>query len=216
MARPDGVAAQAALRAEAPWDHRGALTVFGAVHRWPDGRLDLRDTRLLAQWTPLAEARATVRLRGGVSLPTGSTTNRFAFTPLSTGSFDPVVGVDGVFGGVWAAAVSAGARLPLYPGFDGTTQGAYGRLAVAGARRLSFGVVSAGLSTAAQAPSDVREGDFAELAAQGSLVWNLSERWGLSARLRVPLASAPRGVYTLAAGLGVTAVLGAPPDDHEH
>jgi hypothetical protein len=207
---------QPGLAGELGLSHRVGLLARGGLH-YADEGLQVRDAAIEALWLPIVQDTFTVRLTAGLNLPVGSAAAGTYFTPLSTGSFDPIVSAEVVGGATWVGTAAVRARVPVYDGFDRRRQGPYVRGDLRGGRRVGASVLWVGGSSAWQMPS-VPVGaapDFSEVAATGGVVVAPWERWSVGANVRVPVwTSAP--AYRVATGLVVRAVLGSPPDDHEH
>ncbi len=202
-----GRSEQLALGFEAPWSDRWSVTLTTAAYRRAPA-LYTRDTVISAQARVIDKPNLALRVAPGISLPSGSANQGFAFTPLSTGSADPWLSADVVWGAAWLLAASAQGRVSLYDGLDGTRQRPYGTVTLKGARRLGRvdGVPWIGAAGSA-AP-----GQFAEVAAVGGFVWAPNERWALSADARVPIV----GNYDWAVGLGIGRIFGEAAEGHEH
>lgn len=198
--------------------HSVGLSAMSGLQRASDGSIQARDSVLAVTWLPVSKADLVVRLSPGINIPTGGLGQALLFTPLSTSSFDPWMSGDIVFGGAWVGAVSGVVRVPLYPGWDLRRQGPFARLDLRGARRLTGWVPSVGVSVARQAPS-VPVGaapDFADVAGTAGVVVNLGERWSAAGQLRIPVWVSEASTWIPAGGFSIRAVLGNPPDDHEH
>jgi hypothetical protein len=211
-----GTLLQPGLAGELGLSHRLGLLARGGLHHDSDG-LRVRDAAVEALWLPIVDDTLTLRLTAGLNLPVGSVAAGAYFTPLSTGSVDPVLSAELVGGATWVGTLAGRARVPLYDGLDRRRQGPYLRADARGGRRIGASVAWVGASSAWQTPS-VPVGaspDFAEVAATGGLVVAPWERWSVGANVRVPVwTSAP--AYRVATGLVLRAVLGSPPDDHAH
>lgn len=206
---PGGLEIQGIAGIEVPLWPRLSAVAWGGLQRHTDGSLDPRDATLAALWLPVSSPRLTVRLRPGLSIPTGGIGSGLYFTPLSTASVDPWLSADGVYGEAWLASASLIGRIPLYDGWDRRRQGPFLRGDLRGARRLGFGVAFLGLSAVRQAPSDPVGSvpDFSELAATAGGVANLSERWSATVQLRLPLWASAEATRQLSGGLGLRAVI---------
>jgi hypothetical protein len=215
---PDGVVVQAASRTEVGLTDQ--VSAFGsvAVHRWWHGELDLRDATLGVNLRVLDSAKLSIRVTPAFTLPLGSTTAQLvSVTPLSSGSVDPQLGADLVFGGTWVGAVSAMTRVPLYAGRDGRVQGALGVLGLTLGRRTGPTVPYVGLSGIGELADSRRENAFFELAGVAGIAVAPHPRWGVRTALRVPAMGLPqRPPYLGALTVAVTGVFGKPPEKHEH
>ncbi len=208
--------AMAATEVRVPFSHKTAAWVSAGAMRLADG-FDLRDTQLGVLWQPVYGSKGTARFRLGASVPTGSIQQRVAFTPLSSSSFDPVAGADVVYGGLWLFTGSFDVRTPLYKGRDGRTQGSFGRVDAALARRYRSSVFWTGLSAASQARSSSGDGQYAETSAIVGAVVPPTERLAITTTLRVPfLWAGDTRPYAIAASVSMSWVIGNPPEDHEH
>ncbi len=202
-----------------PWDHKGALTVTGGAMRWADGNIDPRDLLLGVAWQPIYKPALSLRVRPAISLPTGGLGQRVASTPLSSGSIDPALGIDLTAGGAWLGSAVIDARMPLIEGSDGIKQGTFARADARLARRVGASVLWSGLSAAGQGKSSEFSTDgFSEAAFISGIVIPPSERLAINGSVRVPFlwGRAPQRPYAVGIGLGVSGVIGSPPEDHEH
>ena len=156
------------------------------------------DSRLMAKVELVDKPK--LRLQGGfgATLPTGF--GKGLMLPGATGSVDPRVELSVVYGSDWLLLSEASARVPFYPGRDGTVDPWIARGRLEGARRIGKidGIAHLGLTT-------WKQGWTADLAATGGLVWNPGPKWGLSAQGWVGIWNT---AYTGAASLSVTRVLG--------
>ena len=215
--RADGVAFELGSGLTAPLSDRLHLTGRGGLFRAGDGTLTARDGQIGVAWFAVAEPALTVKVRPGLSVPLGGVSAGMAFTMLSSGSIDPVLGVDLLAGGAWLFVTSLEGRVALYPGFDDVLQGPYGRVDLKGARRVGVAVVYAGVSGVGQRRYDNGLGAFAEVSPVGGAVLSLSERLSATAQIRVPVwTDTTPSAYFVAGGIGVTTVLGQVADKHEH
>lgn len=203
----NGLNEQLALGFEAPWSDRWSATLTTAAY-WRSSKVYTRDSVLSAKARVIDRPDLVLRVAPGVSFPTGSAGRSFAFTPLSTGSVDPWLSADLVWGGAWLLAASAQGRVSLYEGLDGTRQGPYGTATLKGARRLGRIDAVPWLGVAASGSP----GLYSELAGAGGLVWAPSERWALTVDARVPVV----GNYAWAVGFGVSRVFGEVAEGHVH
>ena len=189
----------------------------------------LRDASLSGTYLAVNRSNLVVRLRPGLSLPTGTSPQGLGVLPGASKSVDPRLGGDVVFGGTWLVSLSLDARVPVYEGSDERRQGAFGSVGIRGARRISDKAVPwVGLSAVGSTQDSRGSGEFGELSLVAGSVYNVSEFWSLNAQLRVPVwTSASDLPYRFAAGLGVARVIelggknelgeGHPAEDvHEH
>jgi len=215
--RSGGYEAFGAALVSVPWSATTGARLRVGMQAGDHGGFALRDSNL--QVSHLLVNRPDLLLRGrlGASLPLGTLGNALTVAPGATRSVDPTAGLDVVTGGTWLGVFGLEGRVPVYEGSDDVRQGAFGRLDVRGARRVSDRAVPwVGLSTSAQANDSLGSGDFVELAATAGAIVNLAERWGLSAQVRVPVAGAPWPTpYAFAGGIGVSRVLGGEKEE-EH
>lgn len=221
-ALPNGIAGQLGLGVEVPLGKRIGIGVLGGIQRdADDGALNPRDTIVSVTWIPVNQKDLVVRLRPGLSLPTGGIGQDLFFTPLSTSSVDPWLSGDIVYGTTWLLAANAVARVPLYDGWDLRRQGPFLRTDLRGARRLGKWVPSAGLSIARQAPSVPRGAapDFADVAATAGVLGHLGDRWSVGVQLRAPLWVSEGAPRVIAGGASLRCVVGkaaSSDDDDEH
>ncbi len=215
--RADGAAFELGSGLTVPLSDQLHLTGRGGVFRNSNGTLTARDGQLGAAWFAVSGAAFTVKVRPGISLPLGGVAAGLEFTMLSSGSVDPVLGVDLLVGGAWMVATSIEGRVTLYPGFDEIRQGPYGRLDVKVARRLGEAVLFAGISGVGQRRYDNGVGAFAEISPVAGAVLAVSERWSLTAQARVPVwTDTTPHPYFAAGGVGVTRVVGKVAENHTH
>ena len=75
-----------------------------------------------------------------------------------------------------------------------------------------------GISAVRQAPSDPpgAAADFAEAAATAGAVVNLADRWSATLQLRQPVLASDGVARLPSGGVAVRAVVGSPPEGHEH
>ena len=215
--RPDGAAFEVGAGFTAPLSDRLHLIARGGLFRSADSTLTARDSQIGAAWFAVSQPALTVKIRPRVSIPLGGVSAGMAFTMLSSGSFDPVLGIDVMAGGSWLFVTSFEGRVALYPGFDDVLQGPYGRVDLKGARRIGEAVFYAGLSAVGQRRYDNGLGAFAELSPVAGAVLSISERWSGTAQVRVPVWMDEKPhAYFVAGGVGVTAVVGQVAKNHVH
>jgi len=215
--KPDGTAFELGSGLTAPLSDALHLTARAGMFRAADNAITARDGQLGAAWFAVAKPAFTLKVRPGVSVPLGGVAAGMEFTMLSSGSFDPVVGVDVMVGGAWLFVTTLEGRVALYPGFDDVLQGPYGRLDLKGARRVGDAVIFAGISGVGQQRYDNGLGAFAEVSPVAGTVISVSERWSLTAQARVPIwTDTTPGPYFVAGGLGVTTVVGKVAENHVH
>lgn len=159
---------------------------LGAFYDSAAGKLSARDAKLTVPLLVVNEPAVQLVVAPGVSLPLGSSTAGLQYTLLTTGSFDPTLGVAFATGGAWMLTADASARWPLHPGFDRVQQGIFGTASLQGARRVGAGGVHVGLAYAAQAQRGFTAPGFMEIAATAGFAAPLAERWGLDVSARVP------------------------------
>lgn len=201
---------QFGARVEVPWSRTaGAWIQFGG-YRWADGHVDALDGLLSVRYRLVQRPDLMVSISPGVSLPFGSLADGLGFSPLSTASFDPCLGVDVVGGAAWLGVASGMIRVPVYPGWDGLRQGPFMRLDARLARRAGDWIPWLGLGTTGRFASSPSATDkYFELAAIGGVAWQAHERWSLTLQTRVPVWSAAvGGTYNAALSMGVTGVFG--------
>lgn len=151
------------------------------------GKLSARDAKLTVPLLVVSEPDVQLVVTPGVSLPLGSSTSGLNYTLLTTGSFDPTLGLGFAAGGAWLVSASANARLPLHPGFDRVQQGLFFTASARGARRVGGGGVHAGVAFAGQVRRGYTAPGFMELAPTAGFSVPLGERWGLDVNARVPV-----------------------------
>ncbi len=213
-----GVEAQGILGVEVPFSHRVAAVAWAGVQRHADDSFDPRDGTVAALWFPVLRDDLVVRLQPGLSIPTGGIGSSLYFTPRSSASVDPWIAGDVIVGAAWLGSASVVARVPVYDGWDRIRQGPFLRADVRAARRLGVAVPFVGASVVRQAPSAPvgAAPDFAEVAATAGSVVNLTDRWSLTAQLRVPAWVSDGAVRQVSGGLSARWVVGKPPEGHEH
>lgn len=169
----------------------------------------LRDASLSGTYLAVNRSNLVVRLRPGLSLPTGTSPQGIGVLPGASKSVDPRLGGDVVYGGTWLVSLSLDARVPVYEGPDERRQGTFGSAGVRGARRVSDKAVPwVGLSAVGSSNDSRGSGEFGELSLVAGSVYNVNEFWSLNAQLRVPVwTSADVLPYRFAAGLGVARVI---------
>ena len=204
------------LRAEVNLTKTLGLSTGSTVMRTLEGELVPRDSTIGALWLPLDGPKGALRTRAGLSLPTGSASATLGYTPFSSGSVDPRLGVSGHYGGLWLVAGDVEVRKPLYKGSDDVLQGTFTRSDLKAARRLPQAVTWAGLSYVNVAPTDIGWGLLRELSAVAGGVWTPNEAIGLSGNLRIPISGTPTAPYDIAIGLGITWVTGGKDGDDHH
>lgn len=201
-----GLQGQGALSAEVPFTDSWSATA--RVAGMYGTGFQTRDSSLGVRWRAVEKPTFSLSISPTLSLPTGSIGANLAYTPLSTGSVDPRLQVDFVAGGTWLVAGTLVGRVPLYNGFDGNRQGAYGYADARLARRFGAPVIPfLGASYAGAGAPDV----FHEVSAVGGLVWAPTDTLAVSAMGRVPYSTH----YTWAAGASVSKVFGEKPDHHD-
>ncbi len=208
---------QPGLGAELALTPRVGVGVRGGLHSVGEG-VQLRDAIVEASWIPVVTDLVTVRLTAGASVPIGSVAAGSYFTPLSTGSVDPVLSAQVTGGGTWVAAVGGWARVPLYDGLDRRRQGPFLRGDLRGGRRIGASVAWVGLSPAFQLPSTPAGAapDFGEVAATAGVLVAPWDRWSVGVNARTPLWTSDPG-YRFAVGAQLRWVFGGgPKDDDDH
>lgn len=165
--------------------HTG-LAVGGFVD-FGTGKVSARDAKLTLPLLAVNEPDVQFVVTPGVSLPLGSSTAGLNYTLLTTGSFDPTLGLGFAAGGAWLVSAQAQARLPLHPGFDRVQQGLFFTASARGARRVGGGGVHAGVAFAGQLRRGFSAPGFAELAPTVGFSAPLGDRWGLDVNGRVPV-----------------------------
>ena len=215
---PAGLETQFFLGGEVTVAERVAPFAYGGIHIHADGEVDIRDANVGVSWTPYWSPEFVLRVRPGLSVPTGGLTNSFLFTPLSTSSLDPWLAVDALAGKEWLFGSALVARTPLYEGWDQVRQGPFLRGDVRMSRRFSFGVPWLGLSGVRQAPSTPvgASPSFAELAMLAGSVFHPHERWSVTVQLRVPVAVTEGAVNAVSGGVAVRRVVGAREVEDHH
>ncbi|MFT4624546.1 MAG: hypothetical protein ACI8PZ_003205 [Myxococcota bacterium] len=210
-----GVEAQLALSARIPLSDRVALRPVISMNRSSKGNIAARDGLLLVPIRLVDTATTRLSVSPGLNLPIGSVGAGTQFTPLSTGSVDPWLGVDAISGSAWLVSASVAVRTPLYAGTDGVRQGPYVRTALRGARRIGQGGAAwLGVSPVVGTPSSDGRGSFAEVAAVAGGTIPLGATWALTPQTRVPLWQVTSS-YAVSFGLSVSAVIGGNAgDDH--
>ena len=158
--------------------------ILGSAQIGPTKGIKARDAIIAAEWRPLRGSTTTATVRLGASIPTGAIGAGPVFTPLSTQSLDPWIAGSVVYGSKVLGVASGQARVPLYAGPDGVTQGTFLRGDLRAAVRIPKAVLYAGLSAAGGLPDSNGMADFYELAPIAGGVWNLHERWALAGSLR--------------------------------
>jgi len=213
-----GLEAHGYAGVEVPWSHTAGLVAFSGVARHSDGSVDLRDTTVGVDYVPVSEPTLTWRLQPGLSIPTGGIGQGFAFTALSTQSFDPRLQTDLVMGGNWLVALKGLAHVPLYDGGDRRRQGALFRGDLRLLKRVGDFVPWIGASAVRRLPSAPvgAAPDMTDLAASVGSVFTPHERWAVVGQVRAPLWVAEGTMSPVALILGVRRVNGSPPEGHEH
>lgn len=206
------------FRVMAPWSRTTGLALNLGLQLPANGKVGPRDGELSVVHHLVSTPSLSLQIRPGINLPLGGVGRALSFTPLSTGSFDPTLGVDLVVGGQWMFVASVGGRVPVYAGFDDVRQGAFGQVSLRAAVRAGPAVPWLGVSGAGNLRDDFGGGAFREIAATGGVQVAVHQRWGLSAHARVPLVGGPDGrAYAAAVGLRVNVVVGKTKeaeDDH--
>ena len=174
-------------RFELALNPRWSGSFSAAAHRWHDGDLAMRDGLLQGTWQVVDTPTRMVRVHPGLTLPLGAVSSGVAFSPTTTGSFDPWLSADALVGGTWLGGASATVRAPFAAGSDGRRQGLRLRVDVRGARRTSRGVGWVGLSNLVQGPGEVFASTSYGLEAIAGWVFEPTETWSVTALLRVPL-----------------------------
>ncbi|MCO4748211.1 MAG: hypothetical protein KC912_25680 [Proteobacteria bacterium] len=214
---PTGVETQLFVGAEVPVSERLTPFAYGGVHRHADGQIDARDTNIGVGWMAVTQPKLTVRLRPGLSLPTGALSNGFLFTPLSTSSVDPWLAVDTMYGSTWLVGGTIVARVPLMKGWDKIHQGPFARLDLRASRRIGIAVPWIGVSGVHQSRS-IPEGaspSFQEVAAAAGAVFSPLDRWSFTVQTRVPLVVSTGTARQLTGGVSARWVVGKKPEDED-
>lgn len=213
--RPDGGVGALSARANLAVHKRVQLGVVAGVFADDKGTISPRDLQLSAPIFVLNKPSTQLRITPGVSLPLGSAASGLEYTLLTTGSFDPTLGVQFATGSTWVLLTGVSTRLPLHPGFDRVRQGVYARGDLHLARRIGGGALSGGASLAAQQTRGFTSPGFTELAAVVNASMPLSDRWGLDVGLRAPVWTDPKPApYLVALQVGLTHVIRKAETDH--
>lgn len=169
----------------------------------------LRDSTLSGTYLAVNRSDFVVRIRPGISLPTGTSPQGLGVLPGASKSVDPRIGGDVVYGGTWLVSLSVDARVPIYEGPDERRQGSFGSVGVRGARRISDKAVPwLGISAVGATQDSRGSGDFGEVSVVAGSVYNINEFWSLNAQLRAPVWTSTNALpYAFAAGLGVARVI---------
>ncbi len=169
----------------------------------------LRDGTVSGIYVAVNRSDLVVRVRPGLSLPTGTSPEGLGVLPGASKSVDPRFGADVVYGGTWLVSLSVDSRVPVYEGSDARRQGAFGTAGVRAARRVSDKAVPwVGLSAVGSTQDSRGSGDFGELSVVAGSVVNINEYWSLNAQVRVPVWTTGAALpYAFAAGLGVARVI---------
>jgi len=224
VSEPHGGMLMLASRVEAPLTRRvgAALTLPTQIS---GNAFGLRDGLLSVPVRWLDRPNVNLRSHVGLNLPFGSTGKSAPFRMISTGSVDPWLSVDALYGAGWLGLVSAQVRVPMVEGTDGVRQGAYGRFDGRVARRLGWGTVWVGASYVDVAESASKEpcgpsdtcwtpvgyGAFREVAAVTGGTIPLTPIVSVTAHVRVPTWVQTDGhSYTFSGGMSGNVVLGRP------
>ena len=207
-----GVESQVFLGADVPLTQTVDVSTLVGLQRHFDGRIDARDALLLARWTVVSTPTAWLRISPGVSIPTGGLGSRLLFTPMSSASVDPWIGVDSTVGSNWILGTSALARVPVYDGWDRIRQGPFVRADLRGARRLGDHVVWVGVGYVNQAQADRTDAapSFAAVSGFTGAVFALGERTSLIPQVRIPAWSDEDSAPFFSGGVSMRWVLGTP------
>lgn len=224
MSEPHGGMLMVATRAEAPITRRvgAALTLPTQVS---GGSFGLRDGLFSVPVRWVDRPEFNLRSHVGLNLPFGSAVKTAPFRMISTGSVDPWVSFDALYGRAWLGLVSAQLRVPVVEGTDELRQGAYVRFDGRLARRLGWGTVWVGASFVDVTESTTKEpcgpsemcwtpagyGAFREIATVAGGTAPLSSRFSVTAHVRVPTWVRTEGhSYTFSGGVSGNVVLGRP------
>ena len=220
VSEPHGGMLMVATRGEMPLTRRlgVALTLPTQASR---GSFGLRDGLLSVPVRWVDRPNMNVRSHFGLNLPFGSTGKSAPFRMISTGSLDPWLSVDALYGSGWLALVSAQVRVPVVEGTDGERQGIYGRFDGRLARRVASSTVWVGASfvdvgESGCGPSSMCTfpegyGAFREVAVVSGGSVPLSPRYSITVHVRVPTWVRTNGhSYFFSGGLAANVVLGKP------
>ena len=198
-----GLVKQGQLGVEVAATERWSIRADALALQIPTMGTNLLDASLSA---PVSLGSESVRFRvtPGVSLPSGALGADGIATMRSSGSIDPTFSADLTTGGSLVGIGMLSARTPLFDGRDGVRDGVFVRTDLLGGYRVGSLVPLTGLSWLHQAPDALGARDYSELAVVAGSVAHLSERWGLDARLRIPVM----GETPLVGVLRVTTVVG--------
>ncbi len=206
---------EALARVDVELTKRWSVHALGGVQRFPWGAVAARDALVGARVRLVQEDDLAIALAPRLSVPLGSVGDGLAFNPGSTGSFDPALGGDLVYGGKWLLVLDGQTRVPLYAGADDILQGPFVRGDVRGAVRAGDGVVAVGTSTVLAWPADDGLGGFTEVAATLGGVIAPFKRHAFGAQLRAPVWTNGEN-YRLAVATNWSAVWGGKKKTEEH
>ncbi len=203
-----GLVGMGSGRFEIAINSRISASLTASGQRWTNGSYALRDGFLDASFDVINEPSRVLRVKPGLTLPLGTVTSDTSFSPMTTGSFDPWLQLEGLVGGTWIGGLNLTLRAPVYRGTDGVRQGTRLRIDAKGARRTARGVGWAGVTSTAQTGGEVYDSASIEVEVAGGWFFDISDRWGLGLDVRIPVyqRTAYRMEYIVAGGLSVTRV----------
>lgn len=213
-----GLFTMAAGRVEVPLSAAWAVSAVAGGMRTGPGDIALRDATVGGTWNAVNRADVVLQVSPALMVPLGTVPgNLGSLAPLSTRTFDPLLGLELVAGSGWLFASKLEARVPLYEGDDDVRQGPSTAFHALAARRLGGSLVlSAGGVGFWRMQGSDDAGQILDLAVTGMAVYHLADRWSLSGNLRVPLYGVPDPPYAVAVGLGATRVFGERRDATTH